>query len=149
MNITDELLVELLSESKDAATFSYSPYSNYRVGAAVATDAGHFKGANIENASSNLGICAERAAIAAARTQGARNIYAIAVYCLDATIDNSGNIADVRETLPCGACRQWLAELAPDAVVITNGLVKPLSVSELLPSAFRLPNMADLTRRCS
>ncbi|RPI78027.1 MAG: cytidine deaminase [Desulfobacteraceae bacterium] len=127
----------LLTASAQAALKAYAPYSRYRVGCAVETEKGVFIGANIENASSNLGICAERVAIAHARMHDAREIRALAVYCLDAPRDPNGRFP-VAETMPCGACRQWLAELAPEAVVYTNGLEEGLTIKELLPHAFKL-----------
>ncbi len=127
----------LLTAAKQAALKAYAPYSRFRVGCAVETDQGIFIGANIENASSNLGICAERVAIAHALMNDAKEIRALAVYCLDATRDQNGRFP-VEETMPCGACRQWLAELAPQAVVYTNGLEDGLTVADLLPQAFHL-----------
>jgi cytidine deaminase len=67
----------------------------------------------------------------------AKEIRALAVYCLDATRDQNGRFP-VAETMPCGAYRQWLAELAPEAVVYTNGLEQGILVKDLLPHAFRL-----------
>lgn len=127
---------ELLSLAKDATKFSHAPYSRFRVGASVLTENGVFIGANIENSSSNLGICAERVAIAHARMNGAYDIKAIAVYCIDAETDNNNNIIRASETMPCGACRQWLIELAPKAKLITNGIENPISISDLIPYPF-------------
>lgn len=132
----------LLDSARAAASRSYSPYSKYRVGAAVLTDIGEFTGANIENAASNLGICAERVAIACALMSGAREIFAVAVCCVDATRGPDGRARVAEETMPCGACRQWLAELAPNAQVITNGMAAPVPVSSLLPMAFSRPEGA-------
>ncbi|MEM9478702.1 MAG: cytidine deaminase [Verrucomicrobiota bacterium] len=130
--------VELLARAEEASALSYSPYSKYRVGAAVETDAGIFVGANVENASYNLGLCAERAALTAALMNGAKVVYRVAVCCFDARKDEAGKVIDPYETMPCGGCRQWLAELAPNAVVMTNGIEKPLTVNDLLPNAFKL-----------
>jgi cytidine deaminase len=128
---------ELLAAAQQAALKAYAPYSRFRVGCAVETDQGVFIGANIENASSNLGICAERVAIAHALMHDAKIIFALAVYCLDATRDQNGRFL-VEETMPCGACRQWLQELAPQAVIYTNGMGEGITVKELLPHAFHL-----------
>lgn len=124
----------LLNKAECAAKMAYAPYSQYRVGAAVLTDAGVFTGFNIENASSPLGICAEKAAITNALINGAKNIMAIAVYCLDAR--HGENF--LSETLPCGSCRQWFAELAPNAKIITNGSEKIFTLQDLLPDPFTL-----------
>jgi cytidine deaminase len=125
---------DLLLSAKRAALQAYAPYSKYRVGCAVQTDKGIFLGFNIENASTSLGLCAERAAITNALISGAKVIDIIAVYCLDAHMNESN--MNVRETMPCGACRQWIAELAPDAKVVTNGSDKIYELNDLLPDAF-------------
>src|SRR5205807_530986 len=81
-----------------------APYSNYRVGAAVRGDNGKiYRGANVENASYGLSICAERNAISAAALDGVRRIVAAAVVT-----------ASSPPVAPCGACRQTLAEFADD-----------------------------------
>jgi len=128
---------ELLQSAEQAAQLAYAPYSHYRVGAAVLTEKGIFTGANIENASSNLGICAERVAISHARMHGATQITKIAVCCRDATQEN-GKVLNCSETMPCGGCRQWLLELAPDALLMSNGSDEVFKVTELLPHGFTL-----------
>lgn len=128
---------ELLQLARKAAKMAYAPYSRFRVGAAVLTTTGTFSGANIENSSTNLGTCAERVALAHARMHGATSIIGIAVCCLDATADHSGQIAPAG-IMPCGGCRQWLAELAPDAWLVTAGSARVFSVTELLPDPFLL-----------
>lgn len=130
---------ELLTTAATAAERAYAPYSRFRVGAAVLTTDGIFIGANVENASSNLGICAERVAITHARMHGAERILGIAVYCVDAPCEENC-LPEPALTMPCGACRQWLAELAPDAWVITNGSDQIYTVNDLLPMPFTLSN---------
>lgn len=112
---------------------SHSPYSRFRVGAALLDTAGHVHlGTNVENASFGLSICAERVAVTRAVTDGATAFTAIAV-CADGP----------EPTPPCGACRQVLLEFAPDAVVLmagecgVAGPVLRLTVAELVPHAFR------------
>lgn len=122
---------ELLHEAAEAALNAYAPYSRFRVGAAVLTDKGVFIGANIENSSSNLGICAERVALSHARMHGAEVYKGIAVNCIDAPSDG-----DVRTGMPCGGCRQWLAELAPEAWLVTNAADRVFFLEDLLPDAF-------------
>jgi cytidine deaminase len=129
--------VALLADAAKAASSAHAPYSKFNVGAAVLTDAGIFTGANIENASTNLGICAERVAIAHARMNGGTTIIGIAVSCVNALRDDQGRI-DTRMTMPCGACRQWMAELAPNAWLITNGSDQVYTLQELLPQPFTL-----------
>jgi cytidine deaminase len=129
--------LDLLVAAENAANSAYAPYSGFNVGAAVLTENGIFPGANIENASTNLGVCAERVAIAHARMNGCTTIIGIAVSCINAPRNDQGNI-DARLTMPCGACRQWMAELAPDAWLITNGSDQVYTLQELLPQPFTL-----------
>ena len=128
---------ELLISAKKAAEYAYAPYSNFGVGAAVLTEKGVFTGANIENASNNLGICAERVAMAHARMKGAKKIIGIAVNCIDAPRDANGRIEN-NLALPCGGCRQWMAELAPDAWLVTNASDRIYRLPDLLPTPFFL-----------
>jgi cytidine deaminase len=123
----DEQLVKVASLARERA---YAPYSKYRVGAAIRTKRNKIhSGANVENASYGLTVCAERCAAFAAIAAGdAKDWEAIAVV-----------IEDDRLPSPCGACRQVLHEFAPDARVIlatTGGLRKVTSLRELLPEAF-------------
>lgn len=122
-----EPLVEAAIEARSRA---YAPYSGYRVGAALLTaDSRIVAGCNVENASYPVGLCAERAALAAAVSAGHRRFAAIVV----AT-------AGDRPAPPCGMCRQALAEFEPSLPVlgVTPGGVRELwSLSDLLPGAFR------------
>ncbi len=130
--------IDLLTEAKKATELSYSPYSKFRVGAAVLSEDGCiYLGANIENASSNLGICAERVAISKARMSGKQKITGIAIYCIDAKKDSSGKYV-VDQALPCGGCLQWIAELAPEAWIISSSNNTPLYLADLLPRPFKL-----------
>jgi cytidine deaminase len=117
---------ELLERAVAVAERAYSPYSNFRVGAAVgARDGRVFEGVNVENASYPLGICAERSAVARAVADGCQ----------------PGDLEEIAITAsPCGGCRQWLYEfrfervtfLGPDGEVVTR------SPAELLPETFEL-----------
>ena len=133
----NEEQTKLLQSAVQAALMAYAPYSNFRVGAAVMTPGGVFLGANIETASTNLGICAERAAITHARMRGENEILGIAVSCPDALLGEDGSV-DEHGAMPCGACRQWLAELAPDAWVVISSSNKVYDLDDLLPCAFQL-----------
>lgn len=133
----NEAQQNLLQEAVRAAQLAYAPYSRFRVGAAVLTPGGVFSGANIETASTNLGICAERAALTHARMRGEVQIIGIAVACPDARPLEDGSI-DECGAMPCGACRQWLAELAPSAWVVTSSSEKVYGLDDLLPCAFQL-----------
>ena len=128
---------ELMAAAKEAARFAHAPYSKFNVGAAVLTPGGIFTGANIENACTNLGTCAERVALANARMNGQTRIIGIAVNCADAPTDDTGKIPP-HLAMPCGGCRQWMAELAPDAWLITNASNRIYHLSDLLPVAFTL-----------
>lgn len=124
----------LEAEAIEAANGSYSPYSHFRVGAAVLTSSGKvYRGANVENASYGLGTCAERVALANARVAGEEEIFAIAIACVDAKSDSP-----LGERMPCGACRQWIKELAPTATVLVSGVAGHFTIDDLLPDPFTL-----------
>lgn len=123
-----------IEEAKKAYEQTYSPYSNFGVGAALEMKDGTFiRGANIENGSFGLSNCAERSAIFAAYSQGYRKEDIISL----TVIANSN-----KPISPCGACRQVLSELMPkDAkITLTNleGDIKETNMVELLPYAFDL-----------
>jgi cytidine deaminase len=126
-------LDELLEAARTASRSAYCPYSQFRVGAAVRSGGRIFTGANVENASYGLTICAERTAAFAAVLAGAGPIEAVAVACVDAPADS-----DPTGLMPCGACRQVLAEFAgPDTPVVVDR-AGTFTLAELLPLAFRL-----------
>lgn len=121
----------LLDEARAAMNGAYAPYSRFRVGAALLVADGRvFHGANVENASYGLSICAERLAACRAVTAGTRDFEMLAVVC------SSGG-----SCLPCGACRQFLAEFARELPIATagpDGTPVIRSLTELLPDAFTL-----------
>jgi cytidine deaminase len=127
-NLTQPDLV-LLAFAREVQEKAYAPYSAFRVGAAVYTAEGEtFQGVNIENAAYPATICAERAALAAAVSAGYKDIAAIAV------VGDSD-----APTVPCGTCRQALAEFNPEMRVIMGGQkddVMVMTLDELLPEAF-------------
>jgi cytidine deaminase len=108
---------------------AYAPYSGFRVGAAVLAGGKVFPGANVENASYGVTLCAERVAVAAAVVAGARRLDAVAVA--------SGT---EEPTPPCGVCLQTLAELGapslPVLLVGARGRRVETTLGELLPRAF-------------
>lgn len=121
--------LELIEAAKQVREQAYTPYSNFRVGAAVRTKSGKiFTGCNIESASYGLTVCAERVAIWKAVSEGEKEFKKIAV------------VADTSElTPPCGACRQIIWEFCGDIPVILINLednVEILQMKELLPRAF-------------
>ncbi|MBQ2955129.1 MAG: cytidine deaminase [Clostridia bacterium] len=123
--ISDEQLVEMATEAMEKA---YAPYSNYRVGACLLSEDGRtFTGCNIENASYGATICAERAAVCKAVSEGARRFTAIAVV-------GSGSYA-----WPCGVCRQVLNEFSDHMRVIAGHAghgYEAMALSDLLPKGF-------------
>ena len=124
---------QLLTAARLAAESAYARYSGFRVGAAIVAEGKLYTGANVENASYGLTICAERVAIAQAVIAGHRKITAVAVVCLDAAKESEPALR-----MPCGACRQVMAEFAePGCQVYLEG-IDPLTVEDLLPNAFRL-----------
>ncbi len=110
---------------------AYAPYSGYRVGAALlTTEGGVFTGANIENASYSMTICAERVAVFRAVMAGEKEFKILVV-----SSSGSGGVT------PCGACLQVLAEFAPGLKVFTedaNGQCREYKLKDLLPCVFSL-----------
>jgi len=126
MNLSYE---KLFKEAKKAREKAYTPYSKFKVGAAVLTTDGKiFTGCNIENASFGLTVCAERVAILKAISEGSYKFEAMAI------------IGDTkRPCSPCGACRQVISEFGEDIKIAMSNLkgdVKIKKISELLPEAF-------------
>lgn len=125
----------LLAAAAAARAAAICPHSNFAVGAALlASDGTVWTGANVENASYTLGLCAERVAIFYALTHGARGFTAVAVVTGAAT-----------PSTPCGACRQILLEFAGDASVVTattSGEVMRTTVRALLPFGFDASSLA-------
>jgi cytidine deaminase len=128
-----DLLDELLDEARRASRAAYCPYSNFHVGAAILAGGRVFSGANIENASYGLTICAERTAAFAAVLAGAGRFEAIAVACVDAPVGSGPEML-----MPCGACRQVLVEFADPSTPVIVDRVGRMTLADLLPMAFRL-----------
>jgi len=124
---------ELLVLAREVALRAYCPYSHFRVGTALVAGGELYTGVNVEISSYGLSLCAERSALAAAISAGAGPITQVAVACID-----TNPTAPLHECTPCGACRQWLADLAPDATIYIDGVSQEFSVADLLPYAFRL-----------
>ncbi len=132
--MSDPKMADLEARAVAAAASAYAPYSKFRVGAALLSQDGRiFTGCNVENASYGLCLCAERNALSTAIAAGAREFRAIAVACVDAKAD-----LGINGRMPCGACRQWLLELAPEADLIVAGTGRSFNVRELLPHGFEL-----------
>jgi len=125
----------LVAAALKARLRAVAPYSGFSVGAALLASSGRvYSGINVESASYGLTVCAERVALFKALSEGERQFDAIAV------------VASVAQgAMPCGACRQLLAEYAPRAVVFTAdsrrpGVVRKFKIKELLPLAFTWPD---------
>ena len=117
---------DMVEEAKEAMSFSYSPYSKFKVGAAVLASGKVFTGCNIENASYGLSICAERVALFKAISEGYLDIEAIAIY-------------GEKMPYPCGACLQVMTEFCKEdcRIIISDGKnIKIHKLGELLPFPF-------------
>ena len=120
---------ELIEKAKKARLKAYAPYSGFKVGAALLTRSGKVHtGANVENSTFGLTVCAERVAVFMAVARGDKDFAKIVV------------VADKEPPItPCGACRQVLSEFAKDLkIVCTNlqGKIERYSLKELMPEAF-------------
>jgi cytidine deaminase len=120
---------ELLAKAKEATENCYCPYSGFHVTAVLEDENGGLHvGVNIENSSYGLTMCAERAAVFSAISNGQKKFKRILVYSPDG------------EPMPCGACREVLAEFCNDdfpVIVTTNNTVKYYSLAEILPHRFK------------
>lgn len=132
--VSPKLLESLVDAARAVRENAYAPYSNYKVGAAIATTSGRvFVGCNVENASYGGTICAERGAIMAMVAAGVRDPIACAVVTED-------------QGSPCGICRQILSELASDDMPVAMVGIddedgetgRVVSLGELLPYRFVL-----------
>lgn len=130
--LADERKSELIQAASRAREFAYTPYSRFRVGAAVLMTSGKvYTGANVENVSFGLSICAERVAIGTAVASGDTEIVAIAIVS-----DNDTPV------FPCGACLQVMREFSggePPIIIVSDlqeQTVVSKSLTELLPCTF-------------
>lgn len=120
---------KLIDAAMRAAVNAYSPYSGVKIGAAVYANGKYYSGCNVENASFGLTVCAERAAVFSAVADGVKSIDAIAVY------------SDDVEPVPCGACRQVVAEFAAKdcRIYVCKGEEREeFCAAQLLPHSFTL-----------
>ena len=136
MSELSELVVnDLIARAREVGQMAYCPYSEFRVGAAVRTDAGDvFVGCNVENASYGLSICAERNAIFQMIARGKQSFTAVVIYT-----------PTERPAAPCGACRQVMNEFGPNSSVICVGDGPDridTTLDALLPSAYGPQNLA-------
>lgn len=132
MSFTDEERDSLIEAARTAAGNAYAPFSGFRVGAALITEDGAIHaGANVENTSYSLSMCAERVALYSAVSAGAGRPVNMAVVAL-------GEDGRELDAPPCGACRQALFEFAPEMAVTyrRSGETMTRRLAELLPDPF-------------
>ena len=130
----EKIYQELLNEAKKISKNTYSPYSDFPVGACVLYENGNkYLGCNVENASYGLALCAERNAISSAISNGEKSkIKAVAIYK-----------TKQKRCMPCGACRQWLSEFAlngHDTKIILeddDDKLLILTLDEIFPFGFK------------
>lgn len=131
---------ELVLKAIEAMNNSYSPYSNYKVGAALLTaDEKVYTGCNIENASFGPTVCAERTAFLKALSEGERKFSKIAVV--------GGKNGEVTGAFPpCGVCRQVMREFCGDdfevLIVRENNEFDKVLLKDLLPYSFKPENVS-------
>ncbi len=123
-----EDIEKLLAKAKEAVIYCYCPYSGFHVTAVIEDEEGGLHwGVNIENSSYGLTVCAERAAVFSAVSQGFKKFRRILIYSPDG------------EPLPCGACREVLAEFCDDdfpVIVAAPGTAEHYTLADLLPHHF-------------
>ncbi len=129
--MTNNKIKLLIEKAYSAQQHSHSPYSRFKVGAALESDNGDiFSGCNVESAAFPLGQCAEATAIGNMVTRGGKRISHIVIASPNDEF-----------CFPCGGCRQKIAEFAPDETLVTmvtkSGSTHDTTIGELLPNAFR------------
>ena len=140
--LSETQIKSLIEDAIDARSYSYSPYSNFQVGAALLTKSGKvYKGCNIENAAYTPTNCAERTAVFKAVSEGETEFEAIAIIGGAKGVDLNTSVVSG----PCGVCRQVLQEFASDIIIIGAKSLDNFYVSslnELLPLPFGPKNLS-------
>jgi cytidine deaminase len=133
--LSSDEITKLINLGEEARNKSYSPYSKFRVGSSLITESGkYFQGANIENISYGLTVCAERTCIFSAVLAGENKIKAITA---------STDLEDI--VSPCGACRQVIAEFGTPLIftVSKNKTFKVYTLNEILPDGCRIDHLRN------
>lgn len=127
-----KIINDLYLQAEQAMKNSYSPHSNFKVGASLGTkDNRNFTGTNIENISYGLGICAERVAIFNAVSKGHKDFTDMAIVT-----------SSQKTTYPCGACRQVMMEFSPNLKIHLKGKIKTtIRLTRILPNSFNSNQM--------
>ncbi len=131
---------ELVDLARKARKRAYTPYSHYKVGAALLGKSGTvYTGCNVENASYSHTVCAERTAVLKAVSEGETEFEALAV-----VTRNGGS--------PCGACRQVLSEFSPELIIYIadkDGEYRTTTLKKLLPDSFTPAHLEDGSKETS
>ncbi len=128
-------MTDFAKQAVAIAANAHAPYSQFHVGAVVASDTGEsWRGCNVENAAYGSSVCAEVNALTTSVAGGHRGPSTIYVACIDASV--------LEEATPCGGCRQVMNELGVHTVVLTidGDETVSFSLKELLPESFVLPH---------
>ena len=139
--LDQKLIEELIETAIEMTKMSYSPYSNFKVGAALLAKNGNiYKGCNIENAGYTPSNCAERTAFFKAVSEGVKEFDAIAVV-------GGQNGVLTQMTAPCGVCRQIMMEFCNPKtfqviMAVDKEHYKIMTLEELLPMGFGPANLA-------
>ena len=146
---------DLIAAARAAARHAHAPYSRFAVGAALLMrDGGIVTGANVENASYGLSLCAETVAVATAAAQG-RIAEIVAIGVIGGAMDAAGIATGTVPVSPCGRCRQVLNEaaqmggvdLAVHCGAAEGGAIATYRLSALLPDAFGPADLGIMPRR--
>lgn len=124
----DEMLEALMESARSVRGHAHAPYSRFKVGAAVISESGKiYVGCNVESATYGATLCAERAAIARMIAAGERRVVTVAVF-----------VDGAEPAMPCGTCRQWIAEFGPHAEIVsaTPHKSRRTTIEHLLPDPF-------------
>ena len=146
--MTEDQIRALAAEAVAAKEFSYSPYSGFRVGAALLAECGKiYRGCNIENAAYGPTNCAERTAIFKAVSEGEREFAAIAI------VGSPEGEELTQYAYPCGVCRQVMREFCEPSqfqiiVAKSEEDYRVMTLAELLPEGFGPENLRDGNEQC-